>query len=72
MDYRAPRLSVNDFSSLSSFSFPPLPRPTFSPFLSSFVVFFLRSFTSARGFRADDDEPRGFLFGVDGAKSSSN
>lgn len=47
--------------------------PTFSPFLSSFVVFFLRSFTSARarGSRADD-EPRGFLFGVDGAKSSSN
>lgn len=57
MDYRAPRLSVNDFSSLSSFSFPPLPRPAFSPFLSSFVVFFLRSFTSARarGFRADDE-----------------
>lgn len=46
MDYRAPRLSVNDFSSSSSFSFSPLPRPIFSPLLFSLPSSFCTSFTS--------------------------
>lgn len=64
MDYRAHRPSDRDFSSLSSFSFSA--SSSRLPLLSDVLRFFLLARLSGTG------ELRGFLFGVDGAKSSSN